>query len=72
MDSHGSFFGQPATSARVDAGDGADLAASGSSGSVSGRRVCRTRLVITSVASRAMVFRASPRLRRLWHSGLKR
>ncbi len=64
MDSHGSCFGQLATSARVGAGDGVDLAASGSSASASGRRVCRTRLVITSVALRAMAFRAGPRLRR--------
>jgi len=60
MDSHGSCFGQFAASARVGAGDGVDLAASGSCASVSGRRICRTRLVITSVALRATAFRASP------------
>jgi len=36
MDSHGSCFGPFATSARVGSGDGVDLAASGSSGLVSG------------------------------------
>jgi len=45
MDSHGFCFGQFATSARVGSGDGVDLAASGSSAAVSGRRVCCTRLV---------------------------
>jgi len=63
MDSHGSCFGQFAASARVGVGDGVDLAASGSSASVSGRWACRTRLVITSVALRATAFRASPSLR---------
>jgi len=61
MDSHGSSFRQFAASARVGAGDGVDLAASGSCASASGRRVCRTRLVITSAALRAMASRASPR-----------
>jgi len=60
MDSHGSFLGQFTTSARVGSGGRADLAASGSSASVSDRRACCTRLVITSVASRATAFRASP------------
>jgi len=64
MDSHGSFFGQLAASAKVGAGDGVDLTASGSSASASGLRARRTRLVITSVALRAMAFQASPRLRR--------
>jgi len=64
MDSYGSCFGPFAASVRVGSGDGVDLAASGSCASVSGRRVCRTRLVITSVALRATAFRASPRLRR--------
>jgi len=72
MDSHGSCSGQLATSARVGAGEGVDLAASGSCASVSGRWGCCTRLVITSVALRAMASRASPRLRRLWHAWLKR
>ncbi len=64
MDPHGSCFGPFAASARVGSGDGVDLAASGSSASASGRWGCCTRLVITSVALRAMAFRAGPRLRR--------
>jgi len=64
MDSYGSFFGQFAASARVGSGEGVDLAASGSCASVSGRRVCRTRLVVASVAPRATASRASPKLRR--------
>jgi len=63
MDSRGSFFGQFAVSARVGSGDGVDLAASGLSASVSGRWARCTGLVITSVALRAMAFRAGPRLR---------
>ncbi len=68
MDSHGSFFGQLAASARVGAGDGVDFAASGPSAAISGHWGCCTRLVLTSAASRAMAFRASPKLRRLWHA----
>jgi len=64
MNSHGSFFRQLAASARVGAGDGVDLAASGSARSVSGRRACRTRLGITSVALRVTASRAGPKLRR--------
>jgi len=63
MDSHGSCFGPFAASVKVGSGDGADLAASGLSGSVSGRWGCCTRLVIASVALRAMASRASPKLR---------
>ncbi len=64
MDSHGFFFGQFAASARVGAGDGVDLAASGSSALASGRWARCTRLVMASAALRATASRASPRLRR--------
>jgi hypothetical protein len=60
MDSHGSCFGQLAAPARVGSGEGVGLAAGGSSASVSGRRVCRTRLVVASVALRVTASRAGP------------
>jgi hypothetical protein len=72
MDSHGSCFGPFAASARVGAGEGADLAASGSCASVSGRRVCRTRLVITFGGIARHGIPGKLQAAALWHAWLKR
>jgi len=72
MDSYGSCFGQFAASAGVGSGDGVDLAASGSSGSVSGA----SGLPHSACHYFGCIVRhgipGKPKTAALWHSWLKR